>query len=153
MARRWRGRGFPQGPAWPLTYVFGNLFLYTLVEQLREFTGEGGFPIVIGVLLLGSMIFGEGHMGPHLVEQGPWDAGTGLGTEAALGNVSVGNVSRSQRQLARMTEVERDGGVHRVYGSPAAPVLQESTSSRSATWREGRMTYRAWGPSSGPLGG
>ncbi len=133
---------------WPLAYVFGNLFLYSKVNELSPFTGDAGqgwglslastqpihqtiqgayaasgFPVMVGVIMLGAMIFG-GSYGIHkAISAGPWGAGGGFGSAAALGNVTMGNMSLEQRTLSPMTQRAQDGQIVRTdYDAHYHPV-------------------------------
>jgi len=140
---------------WPVAYVFGNLFLYTQVQKVSLLTGDAtqglglslgvtpaiqgsiqsayaasGFPIMIGVTMLGGMIFGGGYALQRAVMHGPWQAGGAFGSAAALGNVSVGNVGYEQRTLVPDTTQlgldpqGREAIIH-TRGNVARPIFQE----------------------------
>jgi hypothetical protein len=124
---------------WPLAYVFANRILYSQALKAGLYSTQmnwgmsvaatqpitttfnyayaaSGFPVAVGVLLLGGMIFGGSYAMTKVVQHAPWQVGAGMGTEAAMGNVSAGNVSLEQATLAPHTEVVgRD-----VLGNPAA---------------------------------
>lgn len=138
---------------WPLAYVFGNLFLYKQLDKISFMTdpdglnlglsytttqplmttiqsayAASGFPVMIGIMMIGGMIFGGGFALTKAVSMGPFGAGAGYGTAAALGNVSMGNVGLEQRNLAPRTQLERDGFIDTVYGNLANPTLLERRS-------------------------
>jgi len=120
---------------WPLAYVFGNLFLYKQVEKISFMTdvdglnlglsyattqplqntiqaayAASGFPVMIGIIMIGGMIFGGGFALTKAVSMGPFGAGSGMGTGAALGNINIGNVNDGNISHNNLTEntVSRD---------------------------------------------
>jgi hypothetical protein len=70
---------------WPLAYVFANRILYYAAS---------GFPVAVGVLLLGGMIFGGSYAMTKVVQHGPWHTGAGMGVEAAMGRTRSGRTGR-----------------------------------------------------------
>lgn len=133
---------------WPIAYVFGNLFLYSKVADIGPLTSQtgqdwglslaatqpiqqtiqsayaaSGFPVMVGVIMLGAMVFGGSYGIQKAISAGPWGVGDAFGSAAALGNVSMGNMSLEQRTLNPMTQRPHDGQIVRTdYDSRYNPV-------------------------------
>ncbi|MFI5340919.1 MAG: conjugal transfer protein TraG N-terminal domain-containing protein [Candidatus Methylomirabilales bacterium] len=137
---------------WPLAYVMANRILYMQAVKAGLYSSQmgwgmsaastqpithtfnyayaaSGFPVAIGVMLLGGMIFGGQYAMQLAVRHGPWHTGAGMGTEAAMGNAGFGNMTLEQRSLAPRTErIDYDGrgnvGVRSATGPLDQPVVQ-----------------------------
>lgn len=113
---------------WPLAYVFGNLFLYAQLNKVNFMTSASemdlglsytttqplqstiqsayaasGFPVMLAIMMIGGMIFGGGFALTKAIAAGPFTAGGGFGTGAALGNINQGNVQSEQRNVVPET--------------------------------------------------
>jgi len=131
---------------WPLAYVFANRILYGQAAKAGLYSSQmewglsvaasqpitdtfhyayaaSGFPVAIGVMLLGGMVFGGSYAMTKIAERGPWHMGAGMGVEAAMGNVNYGTVSTEQRNLAPHTQVMTiDEGGRPALAEMAGPV-------------------------------
>ena len=140
---------------WPLAYVFANRILYMqavkaglysdsmnwgmslaagqpIINTLNYAYAASGYPIMIGVLLLGGMIYGGEFAMTKALTRGPWQAGGSFGTDAAIGGGSVGMASYGQRNLAPNTTLQGEDGhgqnsIVEIAGDRGHPVTQTVT--------------------------
>lgn len=157
---------------WPLAYVMANRILYLQADKAGLYSNQlgwgmstaatqpitntfnyayaaSGFPVAIGVMLLGGMIFGGQYAMQLAVRHGPWHVGGGMGTEAALGDAGVGNMSLEQRTLAPRTEqisYDERGmlGVRSETGPLDQPVIQRFESGAGVSTLVGAGEGSSW---------
>lgn len=152
---------------WPLAYVFANRILYMQAGKAGLYSNQmdwgmsvaatqpvtntfnyayaaSGFPVAVGVMLLGGMIFGGSYAMTKVVQHGPWHTGAGMGVEAAVGNVNAGTVTMDQRNLVPHTQMLGTDPMgqpvaHDILGSRSTPVSVTAIGSgmRNTTWGSG----------------
>lgn len=156
---------------WPLAYVFANRILYLQAGKAGLYSSQmdwgmsvaatqpithtfnyayaaSGFPVAVGVMLLGGMIFGGSYAMTKVVQHGPWHTGAGMGVEAAMGNVNAGTVSLEQRNAVAHTQTLGTDPMgqpvaHDILGARSAPVSVTAIGSgmRNTTWGSGGDTF------------
>ena len=157
---------------WPLAYVFANRILYMQAVKAGLYANQldwgmsaastqpilntfnyayaaSGFPVAVGVLLLGGMIFGGSYAMTKVVQHGPWHTGAGMGVETAMGNVTAGSVNLDQRNAAPHTQMLTTDSmghpmVEDILGDRRNPVSVTSIGQgmRNTTWGDGADAFR-----------
>jgi hypothetical protein len=140
---------------WPLAYVFANRILYMQAVKAGLYSdtmnwgmslaagqpisttlnfayAASGYPIMIGVLLLGGMIYGGQFTMTKALTHGPWQAGAGYGTDLAIGNSTIGGMGYGQRNLAPNTTLQEpdafgNNSIVETAGDRGHPVIQTIT--------------------------